>query len=307
MALAALGASPAGQTPASFPGVLDEHPSIAYATTPPTDVVAVLNRALAAGTETLVRDPRTGYLPAVLEALDLSPASQLLVFSKTGLQRAHTGPDTPRALYFNESVVVGYLPGATALEVAALDPAQGVIFYTLEQQPAERPAFTRRTSCLTCHVSSATLDVPGYLVRSHLVDATGSLVPKQPVLAVNHATPHADRWGGWFVTSEAAPPPYQPMGHLGNLTAAPHPSGGPPILSNHALIEWLDGDHTAAGYLSRASNHAALMVFDHQTHAANLMTRLGWEARVAAASGHVRSAALSARIARTGGLSPVRE
>ncbi len=298
LATSALGAALAGQTqaPAPFPGMLGEHPVIDYRGTPPRDVVATVNDALAAGSRTLGHDSRTGYLPAVLDALGISSASQLLVFSKTGLQRAHTGPRTPRALYFNEAVVVGYVPGASALEVAALDPTQGVVFYTLEQGPSVRPAFTRQTSCLTCHVSSATLGVPGYLVRSHLVDATGALVPHEPVVAVNHTTPHPQRWGGWFVTSEEAPPPYQLLGHLGNVTAAPHPSGGPPILSNRVMVEWLDGDAGAAGYLSRKSDHAALMVFDHQTYAANLLTRLGWEARLAAARGDASSAEVAARV-----------
>jgi hypothetical protein len=283
--------------PAPFPGVLDEHPAIAYARTPATDPVAVLNRALTAGTHRLTRADRTGYLPAVLEALGVAPESQLLVFSKTGVQRSHTGPRSPRALYFNETVAVGYIAGASAIEVAAHDRLQGVVFYTLEQRPSAAPSFTRQTSCLTCHVSSSTLDVPGFLVRSHVVDGEGALVPRQPVVAVNHATPHPERWGGWFVTTAAAPPPYQPMGHLGNLTASPHPHGGPPILSNHALVAWLDTDVRAAGYLSTASDHAALLVFDHQTYAANLLTRLGWEARVAAAAGALTlNAELGARV-----------
>ena len=286
----------AGQTVAPYPGALDEHPAIDYAHTPPTDAVAIVNLALAAGSRALTHDDRTGYLPAVLDALGISPASQLLVFSKTGLQRAHTSPRTPRALYFNETVVVGYVAGASALEVAALDPRQGVVFYTLEQRPSTTPAFTRQTSCLACHVSSSTLDVPGYLVRSHLVDAAGGLVPREPVLAVNHTTPHVQRWGGWFVTSEGAPPPYQLLGHLGNFTAAPHPTGGPPILSNHVLVEWLDADPAEAGYLSHASDHAALMVFDHQTHAANLLTRLGWQARVALARGGTSTTELDSRV-----------
>ena len=107
LATSALGAALAGQTqaPAPFPGMLGEHPVIDYRGTPPRDVVATVNDALAAGSRTLGHDSRTGYLPAVLDALGISSASQLLVFSKTGLQRAHTGPRTPRALYFNEAVI----------------------------------------------------------------------------------------------------------------------------------------------------------------------------------------------------------
>ena len=42
----------------------------------------------------------------------------------------------PRALYFNDTVAVGWVRGADVLEVAAQDPRQGVIFYGLDQKAA---------------------------------------------------------------------------------------------------------------------------------------------------------------------------
>ena len=62
-------------------------------------------------------DARTGYLLSLFDALGVAPESQLLVFSKTGVQRAYTGPRTPRALYFDESVAIGYAPGAPQIEI----------------------------------------------------------------------------------------------------------------------------------------------------------------------------------------------
>src|SRR5437763_5935363 len=112
-------------------GVLDQHPAIQYARRPPADRIAQLNQALADGSRTLQRDSRTGYLRSVLDALGVSDESQLLVFSKTGVQRAFTSPHNPRALYFDGSVAVGYIPGAPMIEVASHDPQQGVVFYTL--------------------------------------------------------------------------------------------------------------------------------------------------------------------------------
>ena len=50
-------------------GVLDEHPAIQYAIRPTTDRVAKLNEVLTRGGRSLQRDPRTGYLRPVLEAL----------------------------------------------------------------------------------------------------------------------------------------------------------------------------------------------------------------------------------------------
>src|SRR5436190_23809469 len=79
-----------GQSGPPWPGVLDEHPSIQYAVRPTTDRVAALNLALAGGQRPLQRDGQTGYLRSVLEALGLPLESQLLVFSKTGVQSAYT-------------------------------------------------------------------------------------------------------------------------------------------------------------------------------------------------------------------------
>src|SRR5206468_3197960 len=118
---------------------------------------AHLNAALKDGRQSLHPDSRTGYLLPVLDALGISVDSQLIVFSKTGVQRAYTSPHTPRALYFDDSVVVGYVPGAPFIELASHDRELGVVFYTLDQAGGA-PVFVRRTSCLSCHTSETTLD-----------------------------------------------------------------------------------------------------------------------------------------------------
>jgi hypothetical protein len=74
---------------------------------------------------------------------------------------------------------------------------------------------------------------------------------------------------------------------MGNVTIAMHPSSGPAGISNEVLIEWLNSTPASRGYLSAESDIAALMVFDHQMHAINLLTRLNWETRVAAHDGAV--------------------
>ncbi len=257
--------------------VLDEYPSIAYAKRPTTDRIARLSAEVASGTRMLPRDARTGYLLPVLQALGIPTDSQVLVFSKTGIQSAYTNPHHPRSLFFDQSVVVGYIPGAPALELAAHDPQQGVVFYTVEQL-ADAPAFTRRTNCLMCHVSSSTLDVPGIIARSNMVDDRGAVLPNESATPVDHTTPHPDRWGGWFVTSQGAPPPYSQRAHLGNITFSGHE-----ITSNQVMVDWLSGSPEAEGYLSATSDVVALLLFDHQAKAINLMTRVNWEYRAAAA------------------------
>ena len=283
----ACAASLSGQAPPAYPGTLDEHPSIQYAERPAADPVARLKRALADGTIAISRDARTGYLRPVLAALGVPEESQLLVFSKTGVQRDDTSPRNPRALYFNPSVVVGYIAGASVLELAAHDPQQGVVFYTIDQT-APVPVITRPATCPVCHISANTLDVPGVIDRSNIVDLEGNVMPELGSFVVNHTTPHTQRWGGWFVTSKTvAAPPYQLMGHLGNMTTRVHPSSGIGIISDMVSIEWLNSAPETRGYLSPFSDIASLMVFDHQSHAINLLTRLNWEARVAASRGPV--------------------
>ena len=290
------------QTP--WVGVLEEHPAIQYASRPTTDRVARLIQSLAqqslsrqsaegaaadlsrqsakgaAADRTLQRDERTGHLMSVLDALGVPVESQLLVFSKTGVQRAYTSPHNPRALFYNESVVVGYVPGAPLIEIASLDPQQAVIFYTVDQAAAA-PTFVRGRSCLSCHVSSSTLDVPGLITRSNVVADDGTPLPRLGSNDVNHQTPHPDRWGGWYVTSEGAPPPYSQRAHGGNITFSPRGD-----TSNQVFTDWLTSSPEMRGYPSANSDIVSLLVFDHQARAINLMSRLNWEARVAASEGH---------------------
>jgi hypothetical protein len=268
-----------GQTHESWHGVLDEHPAIDYAARPTTDRVAALKKSLAQDPAAVPRDLSTGYLTGVLKALGVSKDSQLLVFSKTGVQSGYTSPGKPRALYFDQSVAIGYNPGAPLLELAAHDPQQGVVFYTIDQNAAT-PVVTRRTSCLTCHVSATTLNVPGMIVRSNTVAEDGNLMPETSSQNVSHQTPHPDRWGGWFVTSEDAAPPYAQMAHRGNITFS-----GKGNTSNQVFVDWLNASPRELGYLSASSDIVSLLVFDHQMHAINLLTRLNWESRVAASTG----------------------
>jgi hypothetical protein len=269
----AAGVWASGHAQEKWRGVLDEHPQIQYAARPTTDRIAQLTRAIAEGTTTLEPDAKTGYLMPLLRALDISVQSQVLVFSKTGVQAAFTGPRNPRALYFDRSVVVGYIPGAPIVEIAAQDPQQGVQFYTVDQG-APKPRIRRLTSCLTCHVSAGTLEVPGFIARSHTVDDDGSVLPQSDTHDVDHRTGHPDRWGGYYVTSEAIVP-YNQRAHAGNITFSP---GG--ITSNQVFIDWESMPAATLRYPAATSDIVSLLVFDHQVRAANLITRLNWESRI---------------------------
>ena len=261
------------QTRPTWHGVLDEHPSIQYATRPTTDRIASLIHAIADGQTTLEPDAKTGYLAPLLRALGIPTQTQVLVFSKTGVQAAFTGPQNPRALYFDESVAVGYIPGAPIVEIAAQDAQQGTQFYTVDQG-ALKPRFRRLTSCLSCHVAGGTLEVPGFIARSHLVGDDGNILSISGTHDVDHRTGHPDRWGGYYVTSEAIVP-YNQRAHAGNITFSP---GG--VTSNQVFVNWEAAPPEALRYPTATSDIVSLLVFDHQMHAANLITRLDWEARI---------------------------
>jgi hypothetical protein len=55
-----------------------------------------------------------------------------------------------------------------------------------------------------------------------------------------------------------------------------------PVANPREPLASLEGRFDLTGYLSPYSDVVALMVLEHQTHAINLLTRLGWEARLAA-------------------------
>jgi hypothetical protein len=256
-----------------------DHPAIGYSTTPASDVVALLDGRIRAGAAELEAEGESGYLRSVLDALHVPVESQMLVYSKTSFQAARIHPANPRAIYFNDSVAVGWVRGGF-LELAALDPRQGVVFYTLEPAPGERATFTRRDTCLSCHESRTGLDIPGMLVRSVLTAPAGQPMFQLGSHIVDHRTPLEDRWGGWYVTGE-----HGVARHRGNAIVI-DPDAPETSVSNKTLnVRSLDGRFDPAGYPTAHSDIVAHLVFDHQMHMMNLLARIGWESRVAA---HVR-------------------
>src|SRR6185369_12949183 len=145
--------------------------------------------------------------------LKVPRSSQTLVFSKTSLQRSRIGPKTPRAVYFADDVYVGYCQHGPVMEVSAVDPQLGTVFYTLEQDAADRPKFVRQgDSCLLCHASSQTRGMPGHLVRSVYSDADGQPILSSGSFRIDQTSPLERRWGGWYVTGT-----HGKATHLGNL------------------------------------------------------------------------------------------
>src|SRR5262245_17225442 len=157
------------ETPVVLPtaGLIDErrffssmrHPVIEYPDRQTNDVVAELARKVDQGSVQLRFDKDSGFLMSVLEALHVPVETQTVIFSKTSLQSHYISPSNPRALFYTDEVSVGFIRGAPLLEIATLDSQQGVVFYAIDQRPAERPQITRHDSCLSCHLSHRTMDV----------------------------------------------------------------------------------------------------------------------------------------------------
>ena len=259
----------------AFSGSSD-HPAIEYSRRPTYDRAVHLNQALNGHTAQLSFDSRSGYLRSLLNALGIPVESQMLVFSKTGVQQGLTSPTNPRALFFNDDVFVGYVRGAPFLEVAALDPRQGIIFYTLDQQPRASPSLVRSDRCLTCHESYSSLDVPGLLARSQATASDGQTLPQLGSFVIDHRSPFDERWGGWYVTGTA-----RGLQHMGNRTIVDSADPTGSVVERDLVLMSLNGRIDTHDYPTPYSDVVALMVFEHQAHMMNLLTRVGWESRVA--------------------------
>jgi hypothetical protein len=254
-----------------------DRPPIAYETSTPHNPVERLQARLDAGTARLEHDERCGYLPAVLDALGVPRSSQALVFSKTSLQQQKIGPRNPRALYFNDDVYVGYVRTGDVVELSVADPALGTVFYTLDQQAVERPRFVRQTEdCLLCHGGSQTRGVPGHIMRSVYPDPRGQPIFSAGSHRVDHTTPFADRWGGWYVTGS-----HGSATHLGNLTYRQRPAGAAPDDTSGLNMTSVADRFHESGYLAPHSDLVALMVLAHQGNAHNVITRASFDVRTA--------------------------
>jgi hypothetical protein len=253
-----------------------EREPIRYGTAPADNAVSRLQQRLDAGQATLSYDRKTGYLRPLLAALQVPESSQMLVFSKTSMQRERIGPRTPRALYFNEDVYIGFCQHGTVLEVTAADPQLGAVFYTLEQEPAERPRFVRQAdSCLICHGSSQNQGFPGPLVRSVHADAGGFPILSEGTHRIDHTSPLEQRWGGWYVTGTSGR-----QKHMGNLVRDkrhPRQEPGGDGLNATDLDRWVN----TAPYPTGHSDIVALLVLEHQAEMHNRITRANFLTRQA--------------------------
>src|SRR5688572_9786285 len=87
-----------------------EQPPISYSDSQPNDPVSRLQLRLDKR-EVAFSGSEREAVRQILRELNVPESSQMLVFSKTSVQRMRISPQNPRAIYFNDDCYVGWVPG----------------------------------------------------------------------------------------------------------------------------------------------------------------------------------------------------
>ncbi len=250
-----------------------EQPPVSYSATAPRDAVTRLQQRLASGELVLAGADRE-ILGTILRELQVPVESQVVVFSKTSLQRGRISPTHPRAIFFSDSVYVGWVPGGL-IELTAVDPQLGPVFYTFDPQTVRGAprAFVRDTDCLRCHGGTFVRGVPGVFARSLITSESGEPLLRHGTEVVDDETPFARRWGGWYVTGYTGQEP-----HRGNTFGSEE--GDRLILKlsekrPHELSDFFD----VSRYPAKTSDVVALLVFEHQMAVQNSLTHAAHSCR----------------------------
>ena len=258
-----------------------EYPAIGYSGVATENAVAKLQARLDRGEVKLVYKDGRGYLDSLLGLLGIDPSSQSLVFSRTSFQVAGIRAATPRAIYFNDDTYVAWIPGGEMLELGTMDTHLGPVFFTLPNRAAAPPQFDRPIlTCISCH-DSLTLTgggVPRFILGSGYVGINGEQLTHEGRILTTDRTPLRSRWGGWYVTGT-----HGDQVHLGNILVR---SANELVdLDNlrRGNLEKLDALFDTTPYLTNKSDIVALLVFQHQMHMQNLISRVNFEVREALA------------------------
>ena len=269
----------------------DEYEVIEYGTSDLQDIVSRLQGRIIAKEATLSFSTDRGYLDSVLQELNISSTSQILVFSKTSLQQPLISPETPRALYFNDEVYVGWVQGSGILEVASMDPDLGPVFFTLEQKETETPVFNREYElCLRCHdsLSLSGGGTPRFIMSSNYTGILGQLVSHEGSVMTTSRTPIRSRWGGWFVSGL-----HGEQKHLGNVIIESAADLSDERLATSGNLFSIAEVSNLAPYISPFSDIVALMVIEHQIEVQNEIARVNFQSRTLLADDEINDIELN--------------
>ena len=268
-------------------------PAIEYDQTPPNDPVGKLERKLESGQVKLDYAANGwGYLPALLKALNVPVDSQVLVFSKGSIQAEHINPRTPRAIYFNDDVAVGYVQGGDALEMTGLDPVRGIYLYSLDTPKTDKPEFGRRPDCMRCHEGPPTLAIPGLIVSS-VHPSSGERESHGSSFITDGRVPISERWGGWYITGSLGA---QQTSYANDIALVDPLHPGEALKEIPANLTTLSSLFDTSRYLAPTSDVVALMTLEHQVRMTNLLIRVGWDARIALQEGKWDDAQMNSEV-----------
>lgn len=253
-----------------------ESEPINYSNSEPSDKIANLVVKLRSGNVELPRDDEHGYLMSLLRELEVPVSSQSLVFSKTSFQRHRINRRTPRAVYFNDEVYVGWVQRGDQIELSVADSVLGAVFYTLDQkQEGSRPKIVRQVDrCITCHASTHTQRVPGHVMRSVYADRSGMPAFGSGTFRTDHTSPLNKRWGGWYVSGT-----HGSQRHMGNEAIASKLRSDELDVESGANVMDLSRRFKTDPYLTPHSDIIALMVLAHQVAVHNAITAANYAAR----------------------------
>ena len=160
------------------------------------------------------------FVASVLKSLDIPASSQMLLFSTTSLQLSLISPRTPRALYFNEDIHLGYVVNGK-IEIVSVDPDLGAVFYIFDiPRNGQPPRPERATRCMNCHAREDTGYVPGLVAKSVIPGPTGGSLESFRQEQSGHGIPLNQRFGGWYLTGTGSF-----TNHLANFYGQSTPQG----------------------------------------------------------------------------------
>jgi hypothetical protein len=233
-----------------------------------TDPVRQLRNKVNAGSVTLKFEGKQGYLRSVLRELDIDPSSQVLVFSKTSLQTNYIEPKNPRAIYFNDTTYVAYIPGAPFMEILSVDPKQGPRSYTIQNRSADQAPFANQEGgCAQCHGALMATQAPTLFAQSATVDEVGH--PRMGGLGytLSPRLPISKRWGGWYVTGD-----HGKLRHMGNEIAVGTDASHRIDTERGANVKSLARYFDTSKHLTPHSDVVALMVLENQMDVSNTIS-----------------------------------
>ncbi|MBT3668082.1 MAG: hypothetical protein HN548_11450 [Opitutae bacterium] len=177
-------------------------PVHSYQNKPPQDPFSKFFKNLENGNITLNFNSEKEYLLSLFKELEISPYSQLLVYSTTSLQLSRISPSNPRAIYFGDDIYLGYVPGGQ-IEIIGIDPELGAIPYIFNiprKNDLKHPSIYRSKRCMNCHASQETKGAPGLLLSSVIPGPGGGSIDAFRRGEFGHAVSYEKRFGGWHIT-----------------------------------------------------------------------------------------------------------